>query len=315
MKHSETPPKEPPGSFGLQNSVNTNQNDVVNGSYRYSVNNLLVQNVDPSNEHEGENILAKPTAEPKSASTGHLPDPQKTENSQMVHSFASLESKVDLTAFDSTIPMTYSWSEVPEIEFKQEHKPLIPLKNGFSKLPLLDPPHHSHVDQLQSISSISSKPSNVDRGIAGPNNTKPQKGEYGSSQVNCVSSTASTADSLQTETNIINHQALEPMYTNTSSMTTQGFNQSCITDIESTQRNQTLGNGPPFVSFDDELQVLFQGDSYGMNLGLHNVEFPEYNAPGLIDVPFHVYDTLRLGYEYPCDTTEYSVIGQRLFIA
>ncbi|KAF3431124.1 hypothetical protein FNV43_RR25854 [Rhamnella rubrinervis] len=86
-------------------------------------------------------------------------------------------------------------------------------------------------------------------------------------------------------------------------MRTQGFNQSRSTDLESTQRNQTLRNGSPFVSFDDELQVLFQGDCYGMNLGLHNVEFPEYNAPGHIDeVPFHLYDSVRPSYEYPCES-------------
>lgn len=316
MKHSDPSPKDPSGSFGLK-PVTTHQNDVANGSYRYSVSNLLVQNLDPSNNLEGESIVSEPTAEPRRASTSHLPDPHRNKNSQMVfnHSFASLESEVNLTAFNSTIPTNYSWSEVPEMEFKQEHKPLIPLENGFSKLPLHDQPHHSHVDQLQSISSISSKPSSVDRGITGTFNIRPQNGEYGSSQVNCVTSTVSTSDSSQTKTNMENHQALEPIYTGTCSMKTQGFNQTRITDLESTQRNQTLGNGSPFVSFDNELQVLSQGDCYGMNLGLHNVEFPEYNAPGHIDeVPFHLYDSLRPGYEYLCDTTEYSVIDQGLFI-
>lgn len=314
MKHND--PKDPQGSFGLQNLMNTHQNDVVNGGYKFSVNNVLVQNVDPTN-HESESIVSEPTTEPKRASASRLPDPLKTKNSQMVfnHSFAPLESEVNLTAFGSTIPTNYSWSEVPDIQFKQEHKPLIQPENGFSKLPVLDPPPHIHVDQLQSIPSISSKPTTIERGITGPIKSKPQNIEYGSNQVNCVSSTVSTIDSFQIRPDMANHQPLEPIYTNSSSMKTQIFNLSCLTDLESTQRTQTLGNGSPYVSFDDELPVLFQNDCYGMNLGLHNVEFSEYNAAGLInEVPSHLCDSLRIGYEYPCDPTEYSVIDQGLFI-
>lgn len=314
MKHND--PKDPPGSFGLQNSMNTHQNDVLNGGYKFSVDNMLVKNVNPNN-HESESIVSEATTEPKRASTSHLPDPHKTKNSQMDfnHSFASLESEVNLAALGSTVPTNYSWSEVPDIQFKQERKPLTQLENGFSKLPVLDPLHHMHVDQLQSIPSIRSKPTTTERGKTGPIKTKPQNIDYGSNQVNCVSSKVSIIDSFQTKPDMANHQPLEPIYTNSSSMKTQGFNLSCLTDLESTQRTQTLGNGSPFVSFDDELPVLFQSDCYGMNLGLHNVEFSEYSAPGLInEVPINLYDSLRIGYEYPCDPTEYSIIDQGLFV-
>ncbi|PQM38794.1 two-component response regulator ARR11 [Prunus yedoensis var. nudiflora] len=161
-KHSDYSSKDLQGILSVQNSINIQQNDVAHGSYRFSGNTLVAQNADPkSNEGDIKGIASEPVAEPKKGTTSNIPDSQKTRSSQMDfnssytetkkglvgnvphsqkirssqmcvnHSFASVESEVNLTAFDSTIPATYSWNQ---IQLEKEHKPLIQLNNGFTSL-------------------------------------------------------------------------------------------------------------------------------------------------------------------------------------
>lgn len=346
-KHSDYSSKDLQGILSVQNSINIQQNDVAHGSYRFSGNNLVAQNADPkSNEGDIKGIVSEPVAEPKKGTTGNIPDSQKTRSSQMDfnssyaetkkglvgnvpdsqkirssqmrvnHSFASVESEVNLTAFDSTIPATYSWNQ---IQLEKEHKPLIQLNNGFSKPPLPGPQHHFQADQLQSIPSISSRPSIPGGDVTGSSKSKPLYSEYTNHHGSRVSPTRSTTISAtdsfpgQTKSCVVDHQVSETVSTSTSNMKNQGINLS--TDLESAHRNLILGSTSPFASLDDEFQICwYQGDCYGMNLELQNVEFSEYTDPTHVtEVPAHLYDALR--FEYPCDPSEYSVLDQGLFIA
>ncbi|WCJ38653.1 Two-component response regulator ORR26 [Euphorbia peplus] len=138
----------------------------------------------------------------------------------------------------------------------------------------------------------------------------------GNVQTNHVSliPTAINSNHVQTKTYAPNHQTFDPICTNTSTMKIQGFNTNRIPDLESSQKFVTWGTSP-FATLDDEMQFcLLQGDCYTMNLGLQNIEFPEYCDPSLIpEVPAHFYDTVR-EYENPYDLSEYSLLEQGLFI-
>ncbi|EXB82440.1 Two-component response regulator [Morus notabilis] len=308
MKHSDASPKDPPGSFG-----SIHQSDVVNSSYLFSGNSLLPRTVDPSShEDDLKSIISEPVMEPKRPPV-NLPDSHKTKNSQMGfnRSFQPLESEVDFAAFNSGIPTKSYWGEVPDVQFGQEHTPFVHLENGFTKLPLPDPLNHVNADSLQSI------PCTAERGISGPTKSKPPCPEYGSNQISDPSPKVSILDPFpqSSKSNIVNHQrALEPIYPCTSSLTTQASCLSCTADIESAQRdvlNLASGSSSTLASFEDDLQVLFQGDSYGDTLGVRNLGFSDYIDAGLInEVPIHLYDSLRFGYEYPCDMTEYAILDQ-----
>lgn len=307
MKHTDTSSKDL--SVSVQNSKNMHNHDVANGSYGFSGKNLLNQNLD-TNGHVTDakgSIL-----EPRKTSTRNLPDSYKTKTSQMGlnHSFASLDHKLNFATFDSSIPSNYPWSEISGIQFNLEHKKLMH-SNNFSKL-LPDPQHHIHAEEQQSVSSNSSKPVITESGI--PRSSEPSSAECGNKRVGQAGLPVSTIDSLplQNKFHMVNHQDFEPIYTSASSLNIQRSNLSSFTDLESAVSNPMLENGQLFPAFDDDLQVLFRGDCYGTNPGTQNLEILEYIDPGL--VPIHLYDAPSLGYEYPCDPTEYSLIDQGLFI-
>lgn len=305
MKHSDTSSKDPSGSFSIQNATNMHNLDVANGSYGFCGENLLTQNLD-TNSHLSDTkpSILDPISEPR-----NLPDYQKIKSSQMGlnHSFSSIEHEVNLAAFDSSIPSNYSWRETSGI-----HKKVMHSNKNFSKL-LPDPQHHIHVEDLQSIPSMSSKPSITENDILGSIKSEPSYAECGINIVSQASLTASTVDSLtlQNKGHMANQEDFELLYASASSSKTQASNLTSI--LESAGSNPMLENGQPFPAFGDDLQVLFQGDYYGTNLGTQNLVIPEYIDPGLF--PIHLYDSPSLGHEYyPCDPTEYSVIDQGLFI-
>ncbi|XP_068331849.1 two-component response regulator ARR11-like [Pyrus communis] len=331
MKHSDYSSKDAQGSFGLQNSISIQQSDVAHGSFKVSGDNLVSQRVGTkSHESDIEGIVSEPMAEPKKGLIGNVPDSQNIRTPQVrpSHSIASVESEVDFTEFESAIPTKYSWNE---IQLNKKQKPLIQLNSGFNKPPLPGPhshfqvnkpplpgPHsHFQVDQVQSIPSISSRPSITEEDVTGPAKSKPSYSECINTQGSHVSPTISATDSFpdQIKSCLVNHQVSEAISTSTANMEYQGFNLNCITDLESAQRNLIVGSASPFASLDDGFQICwYQGDCYGMNLGLQDIEFPEYNDPALVsEVPAHLYDALR--FDYPSEPSEYSVIGQGLFIS
>lgn len=331
MKHSDYPSKDPQGIFSLQNSINIQQNDVTNCSYRFSGNNLVTQSVDSkSHEDDVKGVVAQPVAEPKRASARSIPDSQKCRSSQVDsshsyvetkkglignasdsqkirssqmgvdHSFASVESELNFTAFGSTMPTKFSVTRM-----KQEHKPVIQLDNGFNKSQLPGPQHHLQADVLQSIPSISSRPSILDGETSHPIKNKPSQAVFRNSHVSHVSPPLSAADSFseQTKSFVVN-QGIDPIFTSTLNMKNQGFHLSNLTNFEAAQRNLFLGSGSSFASLDEDLQFcLYPGDSFGMNFG-------EYNDP---EVPTQLYEALRFVCENPCETSEYSLADQGLF--
>jgi hypothetical protein len=298
-KHSDLTPKDPAASFALQSSINLNQSDAAN-SYQFCGSNFLGQDVDIKHlEGDVKGIVS----ETKRTLTADVTSPLKTKNSQSFsHSFVH-EAEVNYSAFDST-----SWSENPE----QEHKPLLQLEDGYSQLSPHGP-HHIQNDQLQADPSISSVISLTGRDISGSIEIKPLYTEYKSKHVSHVSPAESVVDTIpvQPKSHPVIHQSFEPISTAILSMKPQGL--SCITDIESCQRNLILASDTNFAAFNEDLTVWLPGDCYSMTFG-QNFDFTEYNNdPGFMaELPFHLYDTFS---DYHLDATECPIVDQGLFIA
>ncbi|KAJ0094941.1 hypothetical protein Patl1_16836 [Pistacia atlantica] len=314
VKHTDSPPKDSNGSFGIQNPISMQQTDISNGSYGFSCSNSLIQNVSPKSvEGDRQGIVSVPVTEPKRALSVDVPDPLKARSSQRdFDCFVPPEADISFTAFDSTIPTQFSWCKVPESPFKHECKPL---QDGFSQLPLPGPQHPIQNDHKQSVPSVSSKSSVADRDIE----IKPLDATCRSHHSNHASPTGTMIDSFsgQAEVPIASHQAFEPISTTASSMKNQGFNPSSISNLDSAQRNINRGIGSSsLATLDEDLKLYWlQGDCLAMNLGLQDIDFSLYDDPLLInEVPFHLYDS-RFDYEHPCDPAEYSVVDQSLFIA
>ncbi|KAG6757203.1 hypothetical protein POTOM_037508 [Populus tomentosa] len=290
IKQSDSPLSDSVGSFGSQNSINLQPTDVSNGCYGFSGSSLVLHNVDPRS-HDGDKkiLVTTPVAEPKRGLTVDAPNPRKPRISQMEcgHPLAPPRSEVNFATFDSSLTTKYPWCGIPEIRLKQEHNPLH-FNDGFSHLPMPGQKQLTRADYRQPAPAISSAPSLTEREIGCPVKIKPSRNDYGSNASH-VSSTASAVDSipLQTKTNSTNHQV-----SSTSSMENQGLNMNCLTDVESSRKNINLGM-PPLATLDEGLQVCFVPGDYYMNLGLQNIEFPEYFDPSLLtDVPIHLNDGL-----------------------
>ncbi|XP_011029608.1 PREDICTED: two-component response regulator ARR11-like isoform X4 [Populus euphratica] len=303
IKQSDSPLRDSAGSFGSQNSINLQHNDVSNGSYIFSGSSLVVHNGDPrSHDSDRKRLVSTPVEEPKRTLTVNVPNPRIPRSSQMEFGqpLAPPQSEVDFGALDSTFPTKYPWCG---IQLKKEHNPLH-LNDEFSHLPLPGQKQLTQADYPQPAPAISSAPSST-----------PSHNEY-RSNVNHARSTAIAVDSspIQTKTDVANHQAVEPNSKSTPSLENQGFNMNSITEFESSRKNINLGM-LPFTTLEEDLQVCWvPGDCY-MNLGLQNIEVLEYFDPGLItDVPVNLNDGLRFDYEF-YDPTEYSLIDQSLFIA
>ncbi|OMO60368.1 hypothetical protein CCACVL1_24211 [Corchorus capsularis] len=310
MKNMDPPSKDSTTSFGLHNSVNMIKDDASNGSYSFSVKNSIVQNVDIKGyegDRKGITSVAGPNS--KGALSIDIPNPRKAKSSQISfdHSLASVDSGVNFPSFNSSNPDRYSWSEIPEIQFKQECEPL-PLENGFGQLPLPVPQHHIQADYIKPAPSISSAPSITEKEATSSSiEVKPLYEEYRSNHVKQLSPTEAV-DFLpdQSKSQTLNNQVFEPISATTSSMRSQGISLNCLTDLEFAQRN-----------LNEDLQICWlqaQGDCYATNIGLQDLQAIEYNDPAPIyEIPFHLYDAPRFDHEHLFDTTEYSAIDQGLF--
>ncbi|KAF5931210.1 hypothetical protein HYC85_032083 [Camellia sinensis] len=302
IKQSDLCSKDPVGSLGLQNSIDLQQNDVASGIYGVPGNKIRVQNVDPKN-HEGDlkGIVSLPLIEPNKAPIHDIPDPPKICSSrvELNHLFRPLEPDIKYIPFDSTIPTQYSWSEVPEIRFKQEHKAHLQLKNGFNHLPL--PP------------SISPRPFNKEREKTARVEVKPSYADCKRQQIRQAGPTRSAANLLpvQSESHMTSFHTSEPIATTTLSLKNHGLNQIFINDLESAQKNLILGSCSGFGSLDEDgLACLLQGDCHTtMNVGIENRESVPF-----AETPAYLFDAQRFDHEYPWESVEYPVIDQGLFI-
>ncbi|KAG2707980.1 hypothetical protein I3843_05G156000 [Carya illinoinensis] len=314
IKHPDMHLKDPAGSFGLQSSINTNQNDVANGRFQFSAHKLFGQDVNVKiQEGDLKGIFSEHMPDTKKTLNADNPDPQETSSHMSFdHSFATLGSEVNYEAFDCHI-----WNEAPKIELKREHKPLLQLEDGFSQLPPCAPEHHVKTDKLHPVPSVTSGLSLTARDVSGPIKNEPLYAEYQGNRVSHVSPKKCAIESFPIQSKghmVVNHQSYEPVSTAISSMKPQGFNLSCITDFDYCQRNLKASDSTlaPF----NETACLLQGDFHNKYFGLPNIEFTDCNDPSFIaEIPVHWYDTLTSDYECPLDPTEYSIFDQGLFIA
>ncbi|KAL7197009.1 hypothetical protein ACSBR1_036926 [Camellia fascicularis] len=321
VKQSDSSSRDTAASLGLQNSINRQQSDAASGIYGISSNKTLVQNVDPK-IHEGDlkGIVSLPMAEPKKGPVHDIPNSPKTSGSKMGlnHSFGSLEPDVKYTMYDSTVPKQYSWSEVSEIQFKQEHKPRHQLGNGFNRLSLPGLQHHVEVDCLQPAPSVSPRPFNKE-------SEKPACIEMKTSRANCRSpqirqvapiGSATNLCPVQSESHLASFHASEPILSTASSMKNHGLSQIFTNDLEPNQRNLVLGRSIGFASSDEDLLTcLLPGDRYTTNVGLEDNESFNHNCTELFaETPAFLYDAQRFEYEYSSESVEYPVIDQGLFI-
>ncbi|KAF5746508.1 two-component response regulator ARR11-like [Tripterygium wilfordii] len=314
IKQSDSPFRDSAGSFGLQNSINITQNDISNSSFLYSGNKLVQFGDTKSLGGDTKGIVPAPIAEPKRASTVEVSDSCKSRTSSPCfnNSFGALESEGNFAAFDSNFQTEYPWSVIPEIQLKQEQKPL-QLEESFHP-PQLPGQHHQvlagHPHQAHSV---------TERTIPAPLETKLLYSDDRNSHVNHVNSVGRSIDSclVETKNQIVNNSDFEHTSTTTSSSKNQGFNVSSFTDLESGQLTINCRVTSPSPLLDEELQVRWlQGDCNAVNLAVQDKEFSGYFDPGLIaEFPVHLYDALRFDYDHLCDSTEYSLIDQGLFIA
>ncbi|KAK7280914.1 hypothetical protein RIF29_08487 [Crotalaria pallida] len=302
IKHSDKSSKDI-GSFGFKNhnSINKQQNDVAIDSYSYSDGALQVQTMETkSHEADSKGIVSQSTTTEngRALSTGNITDTKMRKSFLNQQPFAPIELEGNPAMLDCTMPIQYSWSEVSNMQLKEEHKSLLHGKQ-----------HHIQVDQSQSqsqsISSIGSNPSITEEDVAACIETKPlyadyKKSDYSSSSVSSLGSTAVDTFPIEPGSLMMNGQYSEPISTTNLSFKTQGSNFGCITDIDFYQRNLPL---------EEDLQLLSwqQGEFYNMNFGfdLQNIGLSEYYDPGFVrEVPTHLYDS-----------ADYLVIDQGLFIA
>ncbi|XP_030527672.1 two-component response regulator ARR11 isoform X2 [Rhodamnia argentea] len=298
MKHSDLNPQDAARALSRQNSINFEQNDATNCNSRISGNNLLIQNLNSkSNE-----INPRGTTITEKSSPG------------ISHSLSPLEQEMKFPAIDGITPGSYSWREVPEIQFHQENAGNQP-EDCFRRVavPMGGLQNHVQIDQLLPVTSISSKaqlPNLIE--------TKPLNVDYAISSFTQASPVKTRIDSFPVPTKIHtgNQQAIQPPSTNKPSMESQAFNPSCVTNLESSQRNfSSTTPESAFTSPDEVLQVGWLQD-YSTCLGLQNIEFPDFGDPSMVaEVPMHLYTALKFDFEQLSDQSELPVINQGLFIA
>lgn len=293
------------GSLGLQNSLNTQQIDAASGIYGMSGNKPITQNANPKFcEGDLKGIVSVPLIESKKATIHDIPDPSKASSSRTGpnHTFGPLEPDVKYGRFDSPVRKQYSWCDVPQIQFKQEHKVNLQIDNSFTHLP-----------------SVSSRPFTREREKPGYMDIKPPYTKCSNQLIRQAIPIGSGANSfhVQSENHVTSFQAAEPtLSTTTWSMKNHGLSQIFINNMEAAERNLILGSNSGFASMDgDLLACLLQGDRCTTNVELLNKESLNHNSQDLFaETPAYVYDAQRFDYEYPLETMEYPVIDQGLFI-
>ncbi|XAR64459.1 hypothetical protein NMG60_11024817 [Bertholletia excelsa] len=297
MKRSESPPKYPDGrSPGLQNSVNIQRNGAATGIYGVSGNINLVRNVDPTvHDSDMKGGVSLPAIEPHKAMTRDIPEAKRAP-------FAT-----------STFPKTYSWRNVPKIQFKQEHSTEVQVGNSFNHPPL--PGGHDHVrdNLVNPPPSISPRPLNREREKMAHAEIKPSYANCRSHQVRQVAPIVNASELIPQTTSF---HALGPILSTTLNMKNLSSNQIILNESESEQKNLSLGSWPAFASSEEELLTcLLQGDFYTQNARLHEEAFTHNRPEVFAETPSYSHDPLRLDFEYPWESMECPVIDQALFIA
>ncbi|CAJ2667985.1 unnamed protein product [Trifolium pratense] len=299
MKHSDLPSKDV-GNFNFPNSAIKQQNDASIDRCNYSEGTLHHQNME-TKSHEGNPKGIVPhstTAEKARPLTGNITDAN-------IQPFASLESERKHAAFDCTMSTPYSWTDIPKSQLKKEQKPVVHLEDNFNLLPFHGKKHNIQVDQSQSIASISSTPSITEQDVAACIETKPRFSGYKKDYTSSVSSIRSSVDTFPFRPGnlMMNDQPSQPISTTNFGLKTQSSNNlSCISDLESYQRNLLFGGEAASAApLDEDLYFYW----HNMNFGQPNIGMSEYYDPGLLtEVPNHLYDS-----------ADYLVIDQGLFIA
>ncbi|GFY91480.1 response regulator 11 [Actinidia rufa] len=321
IKQSDSSSKDPAGNLSLPNSIKMQQNDSASGIYGMPGNKTLPQSVDQKiHESDLKGIVSLSEMETKKAPIHDIPDPSKASSSRMVpnHPFGQLEQEVKYARFNSSIPKQYAWSQVPEVQFKQEHKIHYRVENGFNHLPLPGLQHHVQVDFIQPTPSVGSRPFNKEREKPASIEIKPSYNNFSSHQTIQVApiGTATNLFPVQSESYAISFHTPSPTLTATLSMKNHGLNQIFVNELESAQRNLISGNCSGFASSDGDLiSCLLQGNSYATNVELQNKESFNHNCPELfVETPTCLNDAQRFDYEYPWESMDYPVIDQGLFI-
>ncbi|CAA2968684.1 two-component response regulator ARR11-like [Olea europaea subsp. europaea] len=336
MKQSDIS-KDTPGNVCLQNSSNASRNSVTNGSSGICGSKVPIKNVDSKICVEDMKVASVQMAEPKEALIGDITDPQKSSNSRtgLNHSFGQIGLDVK---YEPKILTQYSWTEVPPVQFEQEHmphfqsqswstevrpvhfkpeqKPHVQSESSFSHLPLAR--NHIQVDcRTEPILSHHPIPSTNEkdkRADIGPNCIKSRRQGIG-----IVTSVESTAQlfSVQPKSHLTHCKEFEPIPCSMWNMKNHSLEKIPLNDVDSSQRNLILGTGSGFRLLDEELRRYSpQGDFHPQNAGFENIESFDYSNQGIIaDIPPLLYDSLNFDYGNPSETMEYPVIDQGLFIA
>ncbi|XP_022855059.1 two-component response regulator ORR26-like isoform X3 [Olea europaea var. sylvestris] len=340
MKPSDVSTKDTADNVCLHNSSTAPQNNDTNGSYVVCGNKIPIKSVDSKICGEDMKIASVQMAESKEELIGVITDPQKSSNSitGLNHSSGQIGSNV---RYEPKVPAQFSWTEVPLVQFKQEHKPQFqsqswsaevqPVQfkqenkphfhseNSFSHLPLSK--NHIQVDCTEPILSHHPIPSadEKDKQVDIRHNCIKSKSKRKSKGIGIVNPVESKAElfSVQPESLLTVCQEYEPIPCSVWNMKNHSLEHILLNDIDSSQRSLILGIGSGFRLWDEEFQGYSpQGDFHPQNAGFETIEsFAHSNQELIADIPPLLYDSLNFDYGNQSEAMEYPVMDQGLFIA
>ncbi|KAJ4974236.1 hypothetical protein NE237_007410 [Protea cynaroides] len=324
-RQSDLTSKDTCGSSGLQSSITMPQNSVATGNYGYCGNTVLVQDVGPETcDGDMKGIISfLPVTEPKRTLHSDAYVPQKANNGSrqgLTRSCGSLGLDANYASFDSTIQPQPSWSgEITGMQFTQQPKKEqdpYPMSDDYVHLPL---PRTQH-NHRQPTSSVNHRTAIMERDKATSAEIKALLIGYRSNHVKKESPTGHTVEpvSFQSEADIVNPQDFGKMSTATSGssqMKNQSFSPSSISNSEPLQQNTIPGSGSFLASLHKDLEVCsFQGyipENHFNNIDLFNYDDPAFST----NLQTHFFEGQRFGCDYLCESMEYPVMDQSLFIA
>ncbi|XP_058093802.1 two-component response regulator ORR26 isoform X3 [Magnolia sinica] len=331
--------KDTPGKFGVQCSTIAQQHNSAN-SFGYSGNKSFVQDAVPeiNEDHLKSMVSFVPVTEAKRTLTCDVPVAQQVNDGPQVGtvlSFSSIVRDADYnTSSCSAISQQQSWNgevsasgngELSVMQLmrhpKRDHEHYLPLEEGYPRLPLPTQQHHIQIECVRSPPSANARSYITDRDKTGPSEVKPLCSDYKSNHVRNVSPVACAIDSfsLPLEHDIVKPQGFKQLPIMSAFLSTQhhDLDRNCINSRNCPQ-NLTLKNSPFGASSSENLRrCSFQGFGCLEDVELNNLAFFDCadSTASVAELQSYLYDELGSSCDYQCESMEYPIIGEGLFIA
>ncbi|XP_058093801.1 two-component response regulator ORR26 isoform X2 [Magnolia sinica] len=299
--------KDTPGKFGVQCSTIAQQHNSAN-SFGYSGNKSFVQDAVPeiNEDHLKSMVSFVPVTEAKRTLTCDVPVAQQQ---QSWNGEVSASGNGELSVMQL---MRHP---------KRDHEHYLPLEEGYPRLPLPTQQHHIQIECVRSPPSANARSYITDRDKTGPSEVKPLCSDYKSNHVRNVSPVACAIDSfsLPLEHDIVKPQGFKQLPIMSAFLSTQhhDLDRNCINSRNCPQ-NLTLKNSPFGASSSENLRrCSFQGFGCLEDVELNNLAFFDCadSTASVAELQSYLYDELGSSCDYQCESMEYPIIGEGLFIA